>query len=120
MVVFRGETSRTSHGHMVIVTVISSSQHKSKQYTIQLAGQYRAPDSACPSAEGGTRTAGPPACTDRHCRPHGRTRMLREDLFARYGGGMNARKQDARLDGLYPIGERWREAYEAWLGERAP
>jgi len=46
--------------------------------------------------------------------------MLREDLFARYGGGMNARKQDARLDGLYPIGERWREAYEAWLGERAP
>jgi regulator of RNase E activity RraA/2-keto-4-pentenoate hydratase/2-oxohepta-3-ene-1,7-dioic acid hydratase in catechol pathway len=26
----------------------------------------------------------------------------------------------AQLDGLYPIGERWREAYEAWLGERAP
>jgi len=46
--------------------------------------------------------------------------MLREDLFVRYGGGMNAQKQGARLDGLYPIGERWREAYEAWLGERAP
>jgi hypothetical protein len=26
----------------------------------------------------------------------------------------------AQLDGLYPIGERWREAYEAWLGEQAP
>ena len=32
--------------------------------------------------------------------------MLREDLFVRYGGGMNAQKQGARLDGLYPIGER--------------
>ena len=23
------------------------------------------------------------------------------------------------LDGLYPLGERWREAYQAWLGEQA-
>jgi regulator of RNase E activity RraA/2-keto-4-pentenoate hydratase/2-oxohepta-3-ene-1,7-dioic acid hydratase in catechol pathway len=26
----------------------------------------------------------------------------------------------AELDGLYPLGERWRDAYQAWLGERAP
>ena len=25
----------------------------------------------------------------------------------------------APLDGLYPLGERWREAYQAWLGEQA-
>jgi regulator of RNase E activity RraA len=24
----------------------------------------------------------------------------------------------AELDGLYPLGERWRAAYEAWLAER--
>ena len=24
----------------------------------------------------------------------------------------------AELDGLYPLGERWREAYQAWLAER--
>ena len=24
----------------------------------------------------------------------------------------------AELDGLYPLGERWRDAYEAWLSER--
>jgi regulator of RNase E activity RraA len=26
----------------------------------------------------------------------------------------------AELDGLYPLGERWRSAYEAWLREHAP
>jgi 5-oxopent-3-ene-1,2,5-tricarboxylate decarboxylase / 2-hydroxyhepta-2,4-diene-1,7-dioate isomerase len=26
----------------------------------------------------------------------------------------------AELDGLYPLGERWRSAYEAWLREQAP
>ena len=26
----------------------------------------------------------------------------------------------AELDGLYPLGERWRDAYQAWSGERAP
>ena len=24
----------------------------------------------------------------------------------------------AELDGLYPLGDRWREAYQAWLAER--
>ena len=26
----------------------------------------------------------------------------------------------AELDGLYPLGERWRKAYQAWLAEREP
>jgi regulator of RNase E activity RraA len=26
----------------------------------------------------------------------------------------------AELDGLYPLGERWRSAYEAWLREQKP
>ena len=25
-----------------------------------------------------------------------------------------------QIDGLYPLGERWRPAYEAWLTEREP
>jgi len=25
-----------------------------------------------------------------------------------------------QIDGLYPLGERWRPAYEAWLAERKP
>jgi regulator of RNase E activity RraA len=25
-----------------------------------------------------------------------------------------------QIDGLYPLGERWRPAYEAWLAERQP
>ncbi len=28
--------------------------------------------------------------------------------------------EGADLDGLYPLGERWRSAYEAWLKEQAP
>jgi 5-oxopent-3-ene-1,2,5-tricarboxylate decarboxylase / 2-hydroxyhepta-2,4-diene-1,7-dioate isomerase len=25
-----------------------------------------------------------------------------------------------QIDGLYPLGERWRPAYEVWLAERKP
>jgi 5-oxopent-3-ene-1,2,5-tricarboxylate decarboxylase / 2-hydroxyhepta-2,4-diene-1,7-dioate isomerase len=25
-----------------------------------------------------------------------------------------------QIEGLYPLGERWRPAYEAWLAERKP
>jgi regulator of RNase E activity RraA len=26
----------------------------------------------------------------------------------------------AELDGLYPLGDRWREGYEAWIREQEP